>query len=81
MGRRLTKMVQRDSDPDNRCQQLGERQYIHSTPVAEEFNYGPFMCYVTQMGVGGGGVWFSGKKSYEGVMFNVISVTTGLVGV
>ena len=41
---------------------------------------GPFKCYVTQMGVG---VRFSGKKRYEGVMFNVIniSVTRGWVGV
>ena len=30
-------------------------------------------------GGGGGGVWFSGKKRYEGVMFNVISVTRGWV--
>ena len=30
---------------------------------------------------GGGGVWFSGKKRYEGVMFNVSSVTRGWVGV
>ena len=35
-------------------------------------------CYIMQMGVGG--VWFSGKKRYEGVMFNVISVTGGGVG-
>ena len=28
-------------------------------------------------GGGGGGVWFSGNKRYEGVMFNVISVTRG----
>ena len=28
---------------------------------------------------GGGGVRFSGKKRYEGVMFNVISVTRGWV--
>ena len=40
---------------------------------------GPFKCYVTQMGVGG--VRFSGKKCYEGVMFNVISITRGWVGV
>ena len=40
---------------------------------------GPIKYYVTQMGVGG--VWFSGKKCYEGVMFNVISVTRGWVGV
>ena len=32
-------------------------------------------------GGGGGGVLFSGKKHYEGVMFNVISVTRGWVGV
>ena len=30
---------------------------------------------------GGGGLRFSGKKRYEGVMFNVISVTRGWVGV
>ena len=29
---------------------------------------------------GGGGVTFSGKKRYEGVGFNVISVTRGWVG-
>ena len=40
---------------------------------------GPFKCYVTEMGVGG--VRFSGKKRYEGVMFNVINVTRGWVGV
>ena len=28
----------------------------------------------------GGGVTFSGKKRYEGVRFNVISVTSGWVG-
>ena len=38
-----------------------------------------FKCYVTQMGAGG--VWFSGKKRYEGVIFNVISVTKEWVGV
>ena len=30
---------------------------------------------------GGGSVTFSGKKRYEGIMFNVISVTRGWVGV
>ena len=35
----------------------------------------PFKCYVTQMGWGG--VAYSGKKRYEGVRFNVISVTRG----
>ena len=29
----------------------------------------------------GGGVTFSGKQRYEGVRFNVISVTRGWVGV
>ena len=32
-------------------------------------------------GGGGGGVQFSGKKRYEGVRFNVISVTRGWVAV
>ena len=41
--------------------------------------WGPFKCYVTQMGVGG--VKFSGKKRYEGIRFYVISVTRGWVGV
>ena len=40
---------------------------------------GPFKCYVTQIGVGG--VRFSGKKRYECVMFNVISVASGWVGI
>ena len=31
--------------------------------------------------IGGGGVSFPGKKRYEGVRFNVISVTRGWVGV
>ena len=39
---------------------------------------GPFMCYVTQMGVGVSD--FLEKKRYEGVMFNVISVTRGWMG-
>ena len=33
------------------------------------------------MEVGGGGVSFPGKKHYEGVRFNVVSVTRGWVGV
>ena len=33
------------------------------------------------VGVGGGGVSFHGKKRYEDVRFNVISVTRGWVGV
>ena len=32
-------------------------------------------------GGGGGGLRFSGKKRYEGVRFNVISITRGWVGV
>ena len=35
----------------------------------------------TDRGGGGGGVKFSRKKRYEGVRFNVISVTRGWVGV
>ena len=49
------------------------------TVVAATTDMGPFKCYVTQMGVGG--VRFSRKKRYECVMFNVISVTRGWVGV
>ena len=41
---------------------------------------GPFKCYVMQMGVGGCLIFWE-KKRYEGVMFNVISVTRGWVGV
>ena len=56
---------------------------VHDRPWHNLMNLnltlGPFN--VTQMGVGGGGVWFSGKKRYEGVMFNVISITSGWVGV
>ena len=33
------------------------------------------------IGVGGGGVSFPGKRRYEGVRFNVISVMRGWVGV
>ena len=40
---------------------------------------GPFKCYVMQWG--GGVVSFPGKKRYEGVRFNVTSVTRGWVGV
>ena len=39
---------------------------------------GSFKCYVMQMGVGG--VNFSRKTRYEGVRFNVISITRGWVG-
>ena len=48
-----------------------------------KYLWGPFKCYVTQMGMwgGGGGVRCSGKKRYEGVIFNVISITRGWVGV
>ena len=41
---------------------------------------GPFNCYNADGG-GEGGVKFSGKKHYEGVRFNVISITRGCVGV
>ena len=36
---------------------------------------------VLRNAIGGGGVSFPGKKRYEGVRFNVISVTRGWVGV
>ena len=45
------------------------------TSVLHDVPRGPFKCYVMQMEVGG--VRFSGKKRYEGVIFNVISVTRG----
>ena len=54
----------------------------HTCHVTYMSYKGPFKCYVTQMG--GGGcvcVRFSGKKRYEGVRFNVISVTRGWVGI
>ena len=53
--------------------------YIYISPYTVIKFRGPFNCYVTQMGVGG--VRFSGKKRFEGVMLNVISVTKGWVGV
>ena len=40
--------------------------------------WGPFKCYVMQCG---GGCDMFRKKHYEGVWFNVISVTRGWVGV
>ena len=43
--------------------------------------YGAIQVLRNADGVGVGVVRFSGKKRYEGVMFNVISVTRGWVGV
>ena len=43
--------------------------------------YGAIQVLRNADGAGGGGVRFSGKKRYEGVMFNVIDVTRGWVGV
>ena len=40
---------------------------------------GPFKCYVTPIGVGVSN--FPGEKRYEGLWFNVISITRGWVGV
>ena len=48
--------------------------------IDSETDKGPFKCYVTQIGVGLS-LKFSGKKRYEGVRFNVISVTREWVGV
>ena len=45
------------------------------------YGMGTFKCYVTPWGGGGGGVSFPGKKHYEGVRFNIISITRGWVGV
>ena len=36
VGRWCSEMVQGDWDPDDRCQQLDVRLYIHLTPIAEE---------------------------------------------
>ena len=54
-------------------------QILTQTVGLKLYYKGPFKRYVTQMGVGC--VRFSGKKRYEGVRFNVISVTRGWVGV
>ena len=45
--------------------------------IKSKFNvyYGLFKCYVMSWGVS-----FPGKKRYEGVRFNVISLTRGWVG-
>ena len=50
--------------------------------VPTHLRKGPFKCYVVQMGMrGGGGSNFPEKKRYEGVRYNVISVTRRWVGV
>ena len=54
-------------------------QVERTIALATNRRLGPFKCYVTQTGVGGGCPIFR-KKHYEGVMFNVISVTRGWVG-
>ena len=75
-------MCTRDQLAHWQTQYLGRFSKIHNytTKLLYSTVYcrGPCKCYVMQMGVG---VWFSGKKRYEGVMFNVISVTRGWVGV
>ena len=43
--------------------------------------YGVIKVLCNAVGVGVGGVSFPGKKHYEGVRFNVISITRGWVGV
>ena len=50
------------------------------TPDRRDHGFGAIQVLRNADG-GEGGVWFSGKKRYEGVMFNVISVTRGWVGV
>ena len=44
--------------------------------VPDLFSVSANQC-VTELGVGGRGVSFPGKKRYEGVWFNVISITRG----
>ena len=65
--------------------EIGDRRNANATMDVWSYeagqDKGPFKCYVTQMGVGGGGVRFSGKKRFEGVRFNVICITRGWVGV
>ena len=55
--------------------------YARGSKISHTGGKGPFKCYVTQMGVGGGVSYLTEKSPYEGVMFNVISVTRGWVGV
>ena len=62
-----------------RCCSLSPSEQIHQAAYRCAAGKEPFKCYVTPMGVWG--VKFSGKKRYEGVRFNVISVTRGWMGV
>ena len=48
--------------------------------LPKHYTKGSFKCYVMQWGVAGVSA-FPGKKHYEGVRFNVVSVTRGWVGV
>ena len=50
-------------------------------PLCEKCNIRLGAIQVLRNADGGWGVRFSGKKRYKGVMFNVISVTRGWVGV
>ena len=50
-------------------------QNEHDHSLVINVTSGPFKCYVTQMGVGVS--HFLEKKLYEGVRFNVISITRG----
>ena len=59
------------------ARQLGT---LFTTNIKLALPYGTIQVLRSADG-GGGGVRFSGKKRYEGVQFNVISVTRGWVGV
>ena len=50
-------------------------------PKCRPYTKGAIQVLHNTDGGGGGGVRFNRKKRYEGVMFNVISVTRGWVGV
>ena len=53
----------------------------HTHPQKDVTALGAIQVLRNADGGGGGGINFSGKKHYEGVSFNVISVTRGWVGV
>ena len=61
--------------------ELAKCRFAHFPPFfsvhVDTYEKGAIQVLRNADGVGGGGVRFSGKKCYKGVMFNVISVTRG----